>query len=263
MTVKDWLEDAATQLAEVNIPSSRLDAELLLAYHLNVDRSWLIAHSSDLLAPDTVRELLSRRLRHEPIAYIVQRKEFFGRSFYVDEHVLIPRPESEVIVSYLKQLQPQGRLVDVGTGSGCLAISIALECPNLSVSAVDISPQALAVATRNAKELHAAVAFKKDYLLTAATQQVDYIVANLPYVDRSWQRSLDTDFEPQLALFAESHGLELIYKLLPQAQARLTVKGLLVLEADPRQFTTLQQQAARQGFELIHTDGFMQVYQKR
>jgi release factor glutamine methyltransferase len=246
-----------------------LDAEIILAHTLRKSRTYLHAHPDDTLEP-RVQEVadarLALRLDHVPVAYIVGHKEFYGRRFLVTTATLIPRPESEAIIDILKDLMPRNltllddvkiRLVDVGTGSGCLGITAKLEFPELDVTLLDISTHALTVATKNAKQLGAKVLVLKSDLLQNYPLQTEIIIANLPYVDQSWEdRSLDTIHEPSLALFADDGGKALINKLLDQSVDVLLPQGLLLLEADPTQHQQIIAYAKQHGFRLISTQDY-------
>jgi release factor glutamine methyltransferase len=266
--IKDWLNNASDQLKSVGIASARLDAEIILAHTLRKGRTYLHAHSDDALEP-RIEEIadarLALRLTHVPIAYIVGHKEFYGRQFKVTTATLIPRPESEAIIDILKVLIPQNltlfndiklRLVDIGTGSGCLGITAKLELPELDVTLLDISNHALTVASANAKLLGAEATTLRGDLLANYPLQIDIIIANLPYVDPSWERSPDTIHEPELALFAGDGGTALIDKLIDQSVNLLVPQGLVLLEADPRQFQKIISYADSKGFELVKTEGF-------
>jgi release factor glutamine methyltransferase len=267
--INGWLTAASTQLKAIGITSARLDAEIILAHTLRKSRTYLHAHPDDVLEP-RVQEIadarLALRLDHVPIAYIVGHKEFYGRRFFVTTATLIPRPESETIIDVLKDLMPRNltllddvkiRFVDVGTGSGCLGITAKLEFPELDVTLLDISTHTLTVATANAKRLSADVTILKSDLLQNYPLQTDIIIANLPYVDRSWDdRSLDTMHEPSLALFANDGGKALIYKLINQSIDILSPQGLLLLEADPTQHQQIISYAKQQGFRLIITQDY-------
>lgn len=224
--------------------------------------------SGDALAASVVKKLtacLKLRLRGLPVAYIVGNKEFYGRSFAVTADVLIPRPETEALIEALRKLAPKAgdMLIDVGTGSGAIAITAALEWPELTVAACDISPAALRVAKRNAKALHANLTFRQSDLLDAQQNPpYRFIVANLPYVDTTWQRSPETQFEPKLALFADNAGLALVKKLIAQAPQNLQPNGYLLLEADPRQHKQITNFATQHGFSLVYKDGFALSFQR-
>lgn len=262
-TIKQWLDEATQKLQAADIPSARLDAELLLADALGKDRAWLIAHG-DESAPITAAPSLERRVNREPIAYIRGHKEFYGRNFIVTPDTLIPRPETETIIELLQPLVASSkRLIDIGTGTGAIAISAKLEYPALTVEATDVSPAALEVATQNASALGAEVTFSISDLLESVTDQYDIICANLPYVDRTWQVSVETHFEPDLALYADHDGLKLIEKLIEQSESHLLSSGFLLLEADPRQHDAIVACGHGHGFDWYRTEGFIVVLQKR
>ncbi len=266
MFISDWTSQSSKKLASVGIDSSLLDAQLLLAASLGESREYLIAHNDETI-PDiqlqNVNKWLKRRLNHEPIAYILGHKEFYGRDFLVSQSVLIPRPESETIIDTLKQIQPE-IIIDIGTGSGCLAISAKLEMPDSQVIAIDISDEALQIARLNARSFNVEITFANSDLLsgikTIKGDKSITIIANLPYVDTSWETSPETSFEPKQALFAEDNGLELIKKLLLQAKKKLHQNDNLILEADPRQHKTMTQYAKKHGFSLQKVDGFIALY---
>jgi release factor glutamine methyltransferase len=152
----------------------------------------------------------------------------------VTKDTLIPRPETEALINLAKTLNAQ-KILDVGTGSGCIAITLALEMPQTEIEAVDISPKALEIAQENAKNLGAKVKFYQSDLLEN-TEKYDVIVANLPYVDKNWDwLGSELDYEPETALYADDGGLELIKKLISQAPQHLNHDGYLLLEADRSQ----------------------------
>lgn len=239
MTFQAWLLNATARLKQKGISSARLDAELILSNILCQNRTWLHTHYHDSLSNKKLtvaNSNLQLRINYTPIAYIVGRKEFYGREFTVTPDVLIPRPETEALIEFVLNgdfFNPT--ILDVGTGSGAIAITLAAEMPNAIVTASDISPVALEVARKNAVALDANVAFVQSDLLTNIPGQYTIIVANLPYVDRTWPVSPDTIFEPELALFAADHGLALIKRLIVEAKDHLLKNGVLLLELDTRQ----------------------------
>ena len=270
-TFSEWLKAARLQLHHADISSARLDAEIILAHTVRKNRAYLHAHPDTPLEPrqhDIAEARLALRLERTPIAYIVGHKEFYGRMFKVTPATLIPRPESEVMIDLLKStfrpmfLQGEKRLIDVGTGSGCLGVTAKLELPDLDVTLLDISKHALAVAETNAKELKASVTTLQSDLLEAYPFTADIILANLPYVDTSWERSPETNYEPALALFADHDGLALINKLIASTTTRLARDGHLFLEADPRQHKQIITLARQHGLKLITQDGFIIQLQK-
>ena len=272
--IKDWLHQATIQLVGVGISSAKLDAEIILAHTLHKSRTYLHAHGEQQLEPreyEIASARLDLRLDRTPVAYIIGHKEFYGRLFRVTPATLVPRPESEAIITILKELAPknlplpgtsQQKLVDIGTGSGCLGITAKLELPELEVTVLDISRHALSVAQRNAKYFRADVTIKQSDLLSDYPLRADYIVANLPYVDPSWERSPETNYEPEVALFAPNDGLQLVLRLLRQVPSHLTSNGYILLEADPRQHRAMIDAAKTEGLRHLKTDGFIVTLQK-
>ena len=273
MNIQTWISEATTELVGAGIGTAKLDTELILSHTLRKPRTYLHAHSDEEIgwrSQEIADSRLVLRVDRVPLAYILGHKEFYGRPFIVSPSVLIPRPESEAIIDTLKELLPNTRalpghskrLVDIGTGSGCLGITAKLEFPELDVTLADISIHALTVAEKNAKALHADVATLKSDLLQSYVLQPDIIVANLPYVDESWERSPETNHEPPEALFARSGGLKFINKLIVQAGDVLLSDGLMLLEADPVQHDAIQTQARAHGFSHIITDSYCLSFKK-
>ena len=255
MIISEWLKIATKSLKTANIPSARLDAELILANTLRKNRTYLHAHLDEEIDPrrfDIANARLDLRLDRVPIAYILGYKEFYGRRFTVSPSVLIPRPESEDLISLFLELTAseiaEKVLIDVGTGSGCLGITAKLERNNLSVILSDISKPALNIAEKNANALNADVHIQQQSLLNGQLKPVDYIFANLPYVDKNWDVSPELQYEPEIALFAEDEGLKLILQLISQAPRCLTPEGLLFIETDPQQHNRIIDEAVKNGF---------------
>lgn len=256
MIISDWLKTATKSLKNIGISSARLDAELILANTLRKNRTYLHAHLDEEIDPrrfDIANARLDLRLDRVPIAYILGYKEFYGRKFTVSPSVLIPRPESEDLISLFLELTAseitEKTLIDVGTGSGCLGITAKLERNNLSVILSDISKPALKITEKNADTLKADVTIQQQSLLNGQIRPVDYIFANLPYVDKDWDVSPELKYEPELALFAEDEGLKLISELISQAPRCLTSNGLLFIEADTCQHNRIINIAIKNGFK--------------
>lgn len=265
MTVEQFLKEAALIFTKAGIQSARLDAQVLLADALRHDKSWLLAHPTHPLSDGLLKLLRSQvaaRAKRMPLAYVRGQQEFYGREFKVTPQVLVPRPETEQLITELSglHLPPGSVLLDVGTGSGAIAITAALELPTLTVEACDISLDAIDIARANAERLDAHIEhfFVSDLLNEAGYYEV--IAANLPYVGPDWLRSPETNYEPGLALFADNQGLALINKLLQQAPQHLSADGYLLVEADPRQFDAIIAFAPKQ---LVHlaTNGFILSFQ--
>lgn len=266
MTIANFLRDTTRQFEAADIASARLDTQVLLERALKQNKAWLLAHGEEEITAETLlvlHEQVRRRVAREPLAYILHTQEFYGRNFTVTTDTLIPRPETETIIEELKALPlvDNATFLDVGTGSGAIAITAELELPHLRTEACDVSEAAREIAARNAQRLGANVYFFASDLLDRAEHSYDVIAANLPYVDRGWERSPETDFEPGLALFAEDTGLALIKKLIAQAPAYLNKNGYLLLEADPRQFARIKKAAAG-AFSHVRSNGFCVILQK-
>ncbi len=248
---------AEQSLRAAGLDTPRLDAEVLLAHALGIDRATLLARLKEPLpstTQSTFAALLERRLQHEPVAYLVQHREFFGLDFYVDRRVLIPRPETELLVERVLQLYAASAphshpwtIADVGTGSGCIAIALAVHLPEALIYGLDISEDALAVAQINV-ERHGVgerVRLVRSDLLADLSPdlQFDIIVANLPYVATTEWAALPRTvgaYEPvATALMAGPEGLDLIARLLPQAAQRLKPGGVLLLEIGAQQGATV------------------------
>lgn len=241
-----------------------LDAEVLARKVLLCDRAGYVVRLRDeepIDFADPYRTLVDRRCRREPIAYILGEREFWGRAFAVTPDVLIPRPETELIVEEALELFPEGRrpevIVDVGTGSGCLAVVLALEFPESTVIATDISQAALGVARRNAESNGVAdrIEFRLGDLLEPVTESADLIVSNPPYVasgDAAGMVPEVREHEPHVALFAGADGLSMYAKLFPAAAARVSPCGRLIVEVGYDQDDRVAAIAARDGWTLSH-----------
>lgn len=247
-TVGRAANSATHRLEGAGIGEARLDAQVILAHVLGVDRSWLFAHHDYVLtAPEAERytELIARRIAHEPVAYLVGHREFYGIDLLVDRRVLIPRPETEmlvdVVLGHAESAAPHVlRIADVGTGSGAIALAVAAHAPNVHVYALDLSPAALAVAEMNTTCLGLAhrVTLLQGDLLTPllgipAAEKLDIVVANLPYVNSLDYLALQTDvrdYEPRSALDGGPQGLDVIDRLLAQVPRALMHGGVAVLE---------------------------------
>lgn len=226
---------AALTAARARLPA--VEARLLLAHTLERSVAWLIAHDDEVLAEEPLRRfasLVARRAAGEPVAYLIGRREFFGRDFAVSPAVLIPRPETELLVDIaLAQLSMGDRILDLGTGSGCIAITLALESPQARVSAVDASPAALELARGNAGRLGARVRFlHSDWFAAVAGERFELIVANPPYIaiTDAHLASGDLRHEPVAALAGGTDGLDAIRHIASTALHHLVPGGQLWLE---------------------------------
>ena len=240
----------ATGLLATSSETPRLDAEVLLAHVLGVRRTALVTDGGrclPLAQAEQFTGLVRRRLRGEPVAYLTGRRAFFDLELMVDARVLIPRPETELLVemtlAWVQETAPEPlRVVDVGTGSGALAIAVARHLERSSVVAIDLSVEALQVAAANlaAYGLVGRIAVVRGDLLTCVGGPIEVIVSNPPYVPQDRLPTLPDDvrlYEPSLALDGGCRGLEIIERLLHQAAERLATPGLLAVEIDETQGT--------------------------
>ncbi|TMF31844.1 MAG: peptide chain release factor N(5)-glutamine methyltransferase [Chloroflexi bacterium] len=266
MTIVEVLKLSADYLQKHGSDSSRLDAELLLAHALQLRRLDLYLkfdhplNESELTA---YRGLVARRAKGEPVAYLVGHKEFMGLDFEVTPDVLVPNPDTEVLVQRAVKLardsQVPLRVADVGTGSGCIAVSIAHYAPATEVWASDVSREALEVTARNVSRHRVAerVHLECGDLLEPLPGQFDLICANLPYIDVAADHNLAAEVvaQPARALYAEQGGVELVNRLLEEAPARLKPGGRILAEVDPSILAAAVEAASR-GFagNRLHRD---------
>ena len=234
---------ATQRLSDIGSLTANLDAQLILAHVLGVERSWLFAHYDhelSILQANTFTEHIARRSAGEPIAYLVGRKEFYGIELQVDRRVLIPRPETELLVdavlTHLEMMPTaHSRIADVGTGSGAIATALAYSWPTARIYAIDVSRDALDVAKANFEQFDQRQQISPLHgdLLEPLPEPVDVIVANLPYINSKEYPLLMADvrdYEPELALHGGDDGLDVIRRLLQQAPSNLRPDGRIMLE---------------------------------
>jgi release factor glutamine methyltransferase len=260
VTVGRALGAARQRLKEAGSESSRLDAEVLLAHTLDVGRSWLFAHPERKLLPEeaaTFESLVKRRAQYEPVPYLVGHKAFYGLDFNVDRRVLIPRPETEILVERALDVVNWNcgdspattvRVADVGTGCGVIAVTVAVKCPQAHIYAIDLSADALDVAAQNIWRYGMAdqVTLLQGDLLAPLAEPVDLITANLPYVPATAWPTLAPDivrYEPRLALDGGPDGLTLIDRVLAQASPLLLPGGVILLEIGHEQGEAVRRKA--------------------
>jgi release factor glutamine methyltransferase len=238
LTIAQAIAQGAKLLDDASISVPRLTAEVLLAHAIGCERSWLYAHSDEEL-----REVwwihygryLHQRLSGAPTQYVTGRQEFYGRDFRVTPDVLIPRPETEhVVEAALELARDSHRALDIGTGSGAIAVTLALELPHARVAATDISPEAVRIAAANAHRLRAGATFAvADLAACFADRSFDLVVCNPPYVPSADQANIQRevrDHEPAVALYGGVDGLEVYRHLIPEAERVLVPGGRLIME---------------------------------
>ncbi|MFM9874747.1 MAG: peptide chain release factor N(5)-glutamine methyltransferase [Fimbriimonadaceae bacterium] len=233
MRLGDWIRQATEELSQAGVDSPRLDAQVLAAHAMGQDRSWILAHPEEPIVSDHLQGFLQRRKNREPLAYIVGEREFYGRSFFVDPDVLVPRQETEFLVERAKLWMVDGAdwsILDVGTGSGCIGITLALEFPGSTVTLLDKSANALRVANKNADALGARVDFvHSDLYRWLPKRRYRMVVSNPPYVAHRDDLPPEVrEFEPHDALFAEADGLAMYRRLAAETFAATRCEVLIV-----------------------------------
>ncbi len=266
MTISTWLFKVMQELGSAGVDSPRRDALVLLEDLIKKDRPWVLAHHDHILTHDELShldELVQRRVKREPLAYIRGKAWFYGRFFIVNPHVLIPRPESENIIDFVKQINPQ-TIIDVGTGSGCLAISCALELPSCHVTATDVSHDALEVARANAYKHSVSIDLHETFLLEGLLDKkiADLVVANLPYVPDHLVTSPEIEAEPRIALFAGENGMNLYQSFWAQISTTGNKPHHVITESLESQHTSMQHLAEQAGYRLEKTEILTQHYRR-
>lgn len=259
-TLAQLLHSSAALLNAAHVDAPRRSAQILAAHVLGLDRVGLLLHEQDQLSPEQathIQALIARRAQGEPVAYLVGNKEFYGRDFQLNTATLIPRPETELLVDYaLNALPPHAcTFADLGTGTGCIAISLACERPAWHGIMLDIAPQALAAARNNAARLGA-----QQRLLPVlgdltraplAAHSLDLVISNPPYIAQAERESLSPEvraFEPEAALFSPQQGLLHLLATAQAAQKALRGGGLLIMEHGAAQGALLAQSLQKSSF---------------
>jgi len=256
MKIQKLLNNTYNKLKHLKSP--HLDSEVILSYVIDKPREYILTHSDEDISADKIKQFddfIVRRIKNEPIAYLINNKEFYGRNFFVDSRVHIPRPATEDLINTIKDQVPvdfDGTIADIGTGSGCIAITLALEFPKSKIIATDISDKALEIAQRNASNLNILnrITFLKDDLLSPVSEPTDIIVANLPYGwDENWTKNKEVFFQPKKCYNGGKDGLEYIKKLIDDLPNHLSKKGQCFLEFDPRQTQELTDYLKKNNFK--------------
>lgn len=273
MKAQEWLSNATKMLNDAGIGTARLDALVLLEDATGKDRAWLLAHPEfDVrgLSSHILDEQISQRVKHVPLAYIRGKTEFYGREFIINQNVLEPRPESETMFELLldqvksSEFRVQN-IVDVGTGSGALAITAKLEFPKAEVTAVDIDPNCLKIAKQNANKHNVDIKFYEGDLLEPIfdlTPSTFALLCNLPYVPDKFTINNAAMNEPKLAIFGGPDGLDVYRQLFAQITVHKIRISMILTEAMPPQHKILTKIAKESGFSQIKTKDFIQVFKK-
>ena len=257
-TLREFLRDSRRRLAEAGTLEPRLESEVVLTDVLGIPRHRLYAYQDDTIpdeAAETLEKAVQRRLRREPLAYILGHREFYGVDLTVGPGVMVPRPETEMLIerAMLVCMERMERAVlvvaDVGTGSGGIAVNLAMHLPGVRLYATDISADALEVARDNVDKfgLGQRITLLKGDLLEPLPGRVDVIVANLPYIPSARLKDLQPElaWEPRTALDGGADGMVVLRRLMGQAAGKLAVDGVMLLEIDPGQGEPLRRMATR------------------
>lgn len=276
MTLNDWIKFATTTLSAASIQTANLDIIILLEDEIGKDRSWILAHPEKQLSKVNVgnlKNVLNRRAMHEPLAYIRGTCEFYGRSFNITHDVLQPRPESETFITLLAtildarknvyKLPAQPCIADVGAGSGAIGTTIALEYPETHVEMLEIDPKAAKVAKSNVDLFTLKIPVILSDLLINASENIDILVCNLPYVPDTFHINKAASQEPKLAIFGGHDGLDVYRRLFNQIKMRSYKPLLILTESLPPQHSDLNKIASICGYSLKKTDDFVQVFARR
>ena len=254
-TIYEILKMAESRIGAVS-DSPKLDSQLLLAHALASKREWLIAHSDVRIDSRSIKKfeaLLKRRLSGEPIAYIIGKRGFWQREFVVNPSVLVPRPETEILVEIILShlAQKEQHIIDLGTGSGAIAISIAAERPDWIVTGIDRSPDAIAIAKKNAAGLNNIDFNTGNWCSDIAECSGDAIVSNPPYLCEDDPHLMKLGHEPMAALIAGPDGLEAIREIVPTAYSCLKIGGFLLVEHGYNQQDLVREIFTRAGYRRL------------
>jgi release factor glutamine methyltransferase len=270
MNISEWIRQSTAELVGRGIETARLDSLVLLEDAVNKDRSWLIAHPEYQLSNkelDVLRRFVNKRARREPLAYVRGKSEFYGREFVVTPDTLIPRPESETIVELAKQvttIHDLNTIVDVGTGSGCLAVTLKLELPDLHVLGIDISPEALSIARKNARKYGVSIRWERGDVLKGLPRMPKTrpyaVVANLPYVPDGLITSPEITKEPSMALFSGEDGLRHYRALFSSLGNLPTPAQFVITESLQSQHQAVALLGHSAGYKLAETSDLVQVF---
>jgi len=290
MTTNRWLASATKFLNDNSIATARLDALVLLEDVTGHDRAYLLAFPETILTTAKqakLKKLLSRRAKHEPLAYVRGHTEFYGREFVITPAVLEPRPESETMIELLKEVarnlneepklgvhdkqsrktglkRPHAwRIADVGAGSGALGITAKVELPEAEIDLLELDPGALKVAQTNVDKFTLSISVLKTDLLRGSALNYDILLCNLPYVPDDYQINRAAGQEPKIAIFGGPDGLDIYRQLFDQLKIVVNLPLYILTEALPPQHDTLNAIAESHGYHLTKTDDFIQVFALR
>jgi len=263
MKALDLINFGERELKQKKLASSRLDSELLLSKVLEKKREEILINLEQEICQNNLsmyKELITRRSQNEPIAYILREKEFWSKSFFVSPDTLIPRPETELMVEKLVKIFKEKKIsiLDIGTGSGCILISLLSELKNSKGIGIDISKKALVIAKKNSKKhkIFDNIKFLHKSLNNKFYQKFDLIVSNPPYIKSNEIKNLQEDikkYEPKIALDGGNDGLDLIKKVIYKTTYILKIKGMLALEIGNEQFRSVSKLLTKNNFKIEYS----------
>jgi len=272
MTIQQLITKTTNQFKKAGIPSARLDTEILLAHTLLQSKEYIISHNDQILTDGEMMQFttfVSRRLDREPVCYITNKLEFYELDFYVDNRVLSPRIETELIAEQaIKNAPKNSKLIDIGTGSGAIAVAIAKHRPDLEITATEVSKDALEVAILNAKKIlgkNNTIQFIIADIFKGVEGMFDTVVTNLPYVSRDYLPNMKPEVqkEPAVALFGGSgDGLDLYRRFYKDLPAHIKDGSLVYHESDPWQHEELKNLAQSAGLKPILEEYLILGFQK-
>lgn len=268
MTIDQWLKQAQHRLEQAGISTARLDALVMLNKTLDRDKAWLLSHSEVKISPrdqGILKNLLTQRIDHIPLAYLFGRTEFYGRDYKISPAVLEPRPESETMIDELKKLSlspHQLRIADVGCGSGALGITAGLELANASLTLIDIDKKALEVARNNVDLFTMDAELRQQDILSGDTNNYTVLLCNLPYVPDDFKINRAAMHEPIIAIYGGPDGLDLYRRLFQQVKTRNSKPLYILCEALPPQHDQLQAIAAASNYQTTSKNDFIVVFKR-
>lgn len=254
MHLKDWLSESINRLNKAGISSSRLDCLIMLEKVLEKDRSSILANDTLDINPHIkkLNIMLGQREKRIPLAYIIGEREFYGLNIKVDESVLVPRPETEDMVTKAIEIAPnKGSVLELGTGSGAVSLALASERSDLKITATDISDGALETARLNANNLQLEIELVASDLFANIEEKYDLILANLPYVPVEARRQAEIEHEPDVALYGGEDGLDYYRTFFDQVDNYLSGHGTIIVEFSPTQFAAVRELAHEFAIEPI------------
>lgn len=267
MTFGESLKFGESKLKAAGIDGGRLDTQILLEFATGKDRSFILAHEEDELSPEQQEQfisLITKRAERIPLVHLTHTREFYGIDLYIDDDVLTPRVETEKMVEFaIKHVPQNGTLIDIGTGSGAIAIAIKTHRPDLKVWATEVNEEALAVARRNIENLKLDIKLVKSDLFSNVSQSFDAVATNLPYLQNDADLMPEVQKEPAIALFGGDDGLDIYRRFLKELPTHLNPTGYLFTECDPWQQEHLTAEAAKIDLQPIEEDYFILGFQAK